>query len=98
MARKNTFQYKEIISINRENFLNTVVRNENLSKKELRVLMHLLTHLDSINPKDISKRQIALDLNLTKPEVSDAIDTLISEGIIAIDSSASVSNGYRLLF
>ena len=98
MARKNTFQYKEVISINRENFLEVVVRNENLSKKEMRVLMHLMTHLDSLNPKEISKKQIATDLNMKKDDVSDAIDALMCEGIIVICSSASVLNGYKLLF
>lgn len=98
MAKKNTFQYKETISVNRELFLDVVVRNENISKKDLRVLIHLLTHLDSLNFKEISKKQIALDLNLSKREVSDSIDELINESIITCGSSQSVSKGYKLLF
>lgn len=98
MAKKNTFQYKVTISVNREQFLNTVVRNSNLSKKELRVLIHLMTHLDSINYKEISKKNIAADLGLTKNDVSDAIKELEYENIIISGSSQSVSKGYKLLF
>ena len=98
MARKNTFQYIETISIHREKFLNFVVRNEDLSKKDLRVCLHLLTHLDATTYKDISKKQIAIDLNLSKKDVSAAIEHLLIEGIIEVGSSATVSNGYMLLF
>lgn len=98
MARRNTFQYTETISVNREKFLDIVVRNEELNKKDLRVCLHLLTHLDSMIYKDISKKQIAEDLNLSKKDVSSAIENLIIEGVIENGSSATVSNGYKLLF
>lgn len=98
MARKNTFQYTETISVHREKFLDFVVRNEELSKKDLRVCLHLLTHLDAMVFKDVSKKQIAEDLNMSKKDVSSSIENLLIEGIIEIGSSATVSNGYRLLF
>ena len=98
MARKNTFQYTETISLNREKFLNVVVRNPYLSKKDLRVCLHLLTHLDSMVFKDISKKQIAKDLGLSKSEVNDAINNLLMEDIIEDGSSSTVSNGYKLKF
>ena len=98
MARRNTFQYTETTSVNRERFLDIVVRNNNLSKKDLRVCLHLLTHLDSMVYKDISKKQIATDLSLSKKDVAESIEHLIFEGIIDEGSSATVSNGYKLLF
>lgn len=98
MSKKYTFQYKVTISVNREGLLNNVVRNKNLSKKDLRVFLHLMTHLDYATPKEISKKQIALDLNMRKEDVAEAIESLICEGIMINESSPSVSNGYRLLF
>ncbi len=97
-SSKNTFQYKESMSINRHGFLNKVVRNNDLNKKELRVCNHLLTHLDGVNFKEISKKQIAYDLNISKSDVTDAIYTLIDHEIIEEGSSASVKHGLRFLF
>ena len=97
-SKKSTFQYKETISINRDNFLETVVRNDELSKKDLRVLLHLLTHLDSLNYRDVSKKQIAFDLNMPKKDVTYSIENLVEYGVISEGSSASVSNGLKLLF
>lgn len=97
-SKRNTFQYKHTVSLNRDAFLDVVVRNEQLSKKDLRVCMHLMTHLDSMNFKEISKKQIADDLNLSKSDVSKAIDNLIDESVITIGSSSSVKQGYKLLF
>jgi predicted transcriptional regulator len=95
---KNTFQYKSTISVNRDNFIEVVVLNRNLKKKDYRVLLQLLTHLDSMTYKDISKKNIADMLDMSKSDVSDAIETLVYENIIEKGSSASVSGGYRLLF
>lgn len=95
---KNTFQYKHTISINRSNFLELVVRNNDLSKKELRVCLHLLTHLDGVTFKTVSKKQIAYDLKISKSDVSDAIDTLTRYEIIETGDSGSVDSGLRLLF
>ena len=95
---KNTFQYKTTISVNRENFMESVVKQNELKKNDLRVCMHLLTHLDSMTFKDVSKKNIAFDLGLTKKEVDKAIERLDLFGIIERGSSGSVDNGYRLLF
>lgn len=95
---KNTFQYKTTISVNREMFIDVVVLNPDLSKKDLRVIMHLMTHLDSMTYKDVSKKHIADDLGMSKKEVSESIDNLIIEHVIEEGSSGSVKNGLRLLF
>ena len=79
---KNTFQYKTTISVNRENFMEKVVRQSELKKNDIRVCMHLLTHLDSITFKDVSKKNIAYDLEMSKKEVDKSIDRLDMYGII----------------
>lgn len=95
---KHTFQYKTTISVNRTTFIDTVVLNPNIRRKDYRVLLHLLTHLDSMSFREVSKKHIAETLGMTKSEVSEAIDNLIAEEILDIGSSATVKSGYKLLF
>lgn len=95
---KNTFQYKTTISINRENFISVVVDNPNLKRKDYRVLLQLLTHLDSMTYKEISKKNISDVLIMSKADVTDSINNLIEEGIIKRGSSDSVKGGYKLCF
>lgn len=97
-TRRYTFQYKEVISINRESFLNKVVRNPDLSKKDLKVLMHLLTHLDGTNYKALSKKQIASDLYMSKSDVSESLENLLDLDLIQEGESMAVDKGYRLTF
>ena len=95
---KNTFQYKTTISVNRERFIDVVVRNNELKKKDYRVLLHLMTHLDSMTYKEISKKNIADILEMSKSDVNEALENLMIQGIIERGSSASVNGGYCLLF
>lgn len=78
--------------------MNVVVKQDRLKKTDLRVCLHLLTHLDSITFKDLSKKNIAFDLGLTKKEVEKSIERLDLYGVIERGSTGSVDNGYRLLF
>lgn len=98
MARTKTYQYIETFSVNRERFLDTVVRNEELSKKDLRVIMHLMTFLDSTTYKEVSAKQIARDLNMSKKDVENSLESLKYEGVIDEGDTAHTSNGYMLLF
>jgi len=95
---KHTFQYKTTISINRETFISVVVDNPNLKRKDYRVLLQLLTHLDSMTYKEISKKNISDVLIMSKADVTDSINNLIDEGIIKRGSSDSVKGGYKLCF
>ena len=95
---KYTFQYKTTISVNRESFLYKVVRNPDLNRKDLRVLLHLMTHLDGMNFKAISKKNIAYDLNISKDDVTKSLENLMDLEVLQSGSSASVEKGYRLLF
>ena len=49
-----THQQINTFSINRESFLDTVVKNENLSENDLRVLCFLLTQLDGFKYEKVS--------------------------------------------
>lgn len=98
MAGRRTYQYIEVFSVNREQFLETVVRNKELSKKDLRVIMHLITFLDSTTYKEISTKQIARDLDISKKDVENSLESLMFEGIIDEGSTSHTSNGYKLLF
>lgn len=95
---KNTFQYKQTISVNRESFMDKVVLNEDLNKKALRVLLHLLTHLDSMTPKEVSVKNIAYELNIDKKDVTRALDDLEIYEVIEKRSTGSVKDGIILLF
>lgn len=96
--RRHTFQYKEVISINREYFLDVLVSNENLSRKDLRVILFLTTKLDSKKYTKVSLKNIANFLNLSKKDVEKSIDHLIEEDIIRQGSDDYVDCGYKLLF
>ena len=93
-----TCQYQATISINRDKFVAKVVTNENLSKKDLRVLMHLMTHLDSLKYKTVSAKSIAESLNLKKKEVEKSLGNLCIENIIEYGDSETVRGGYLTLF
>lgn len=93
-----TCQYQATMSINRDKFIAKVVTNENLSKKDLRVLMHLMTHLDSLKYKTVSSKSIAESLNLKKKDVDKSLDNLCVENIIDYGDSDTVRGGYITLF
>lgn len=95
---KSTFQYMTSVSINREAFLRNVVLNDSLNKKELRVILHLMTHLDAKSPKLISKKSMSEDLGYSKKVIDQCLETLEIQGLIYMESSGSVDNGYRLAF
>jgi len=97
-ARMYTFQFKETISISRCNFIERVVRCDLLGRKDLRVLLQLMTHLDGMNFKSFNKKAVAAELNMSKGDVTKAIDNLIEYGILQKGSSSSVDDGYRLEF
>lgn len=104
----DTSQQKKTFSVNRETFLNKVVKNDNLSKKDLRVLLLLLTSLpgfydkpDRDDPRKfeaIHAKTIAENLGLKKKDVEKSIETLCYLDLLETGSSETVKNGYRLTF
>lgn len=95
---KNTLQYKTVVSIHKDSFIKVVVDNPNLRRKDYRVLLQLMTHLDSVTYKKISKKNIADVLNMSKADVNAAIENLEFEEVIKRGDSDSVSGGYVLCF
>lgn len=98
MARVSTFQNKHTITLARKGFMDEIVLNDTLSKTELRVYLHLLTHLDADDYRAIHKKAIARDLGLTKNEVENAIFTLEDQGIIDFGANGTVKKGYKFTF
>ena len=53
-SSKKTHQNMKTISINRQGFLELVVRNPHLSRRDHRVCEHLLTYVDGVEYKGIT--------------------------------------------
>lgn len=87
-----------------------VVINENLSKKDIRVLLSLFMILDgysepkrSNNPDPLNFKKIDVDwigmnLGLSKREVKQSIENLVQEEIIEYGSNDTIKKGYRFCF
>jgi len=97
-SSKKTRQNVNTFSVNRKNFMDIVVKNENLSKKDLRVFIHLMTHLDGNEYRKVSYKNIALDLGYDKSDVKESINNLYTEGIVDIGDSGSVEKGLIITF
>ncbi len=102
-------QTKTTFSVPREPFIEEVVCNKHLSKKDYRVCLLLLTHLsgywrgtgrtkDPGNYKSVSVSQMADTLGYSKSEVKECIRNLVDLRIIEADDSNTVKNGYRFRF
>lgn len=108
--RSDLYQQKTTISVPRDGFLNVVVYNEELSKKDLRVALFLMSELDGcrekvrntlddpLNFKRIDPSRIAIQLQMKKGDVKDCLTHLIEEGILETGNSHTVKNGYRFTF
>lgn len=110
MYTYDVYQGKVAISVPRDGFVNKVVLNENLSKKDLRVACMLLAHLsgfdkstvkqrdDPMNFTAISPKMLASELGISKEDVKKSMDVLVSEYIIEEGSSNAIKKGYRFTF
>lgn len=103
-----TYQQVSNVSIPKVNLLE-IARNEELSKKDFRVLLCLFTELDGWKPgvyntkdpqnyKKIDIKTIAYSLCMNKKDVRHAIEKLLDCDIIEEGYSDTVSNGYRFCF
>lgn len=113
MARSSVYQQQTCFTVPRDAFLRKVVCNKNLSKKDLRVAMLLLTKLDGINEKHqelyyrndtrngfmkVSVSKIADELEISKFDAKESMRTLEEEGIIEQGSNEVTKVGYRFTF
>lgn len=97
-ASKKTHQNISTIAVNREGLLKMVIRNPNLSKRDLRVFLHLLTCVDALKYTKVTYKKIAEDLEYSKAEVKDSVNNLFTEGILDINDSESVEKGLMFNF
>lgn len=93
-----SFQYKNTISLNREGFTNMIVKNDLLGKSELRVLLCLLTHIDSKIAKSIDIGAMSDTLNMKKKKISESLEILVEEGIIEMYDDNVAGKAYKLSF
>jgi hypothetical protein len=105
------YQQKDTVSIPKNELLEWVVYNDKLGKKDLRIVLFLLTELngwkpsfyrnntpDPLNYKIIEKKRIADTLNMDVKDVKKSINTLVEVGILERGDSNSGKNGYRFTF
>lgn len=105
-----TYQQKDTVSIPKNELLEWVVYNTDLGKKDLRIVLFLLTELDGWQPpvkgnstdprnfKIIEEDHIAEILDMSVKNVKKSIDNLIYHGILEQGDSNSGRNGYRFTF
>lgn len=106
-----TYQQKTTVSINRDKLVELAV-NPNLTKKDLKVMILLLTQLDGyvppkvlrkdfndpLNFKKIQYKRIAKTLNIEKRDVIDSVTNLWNEGYLEQGSNDTIEKGYRFTF
>lgn len=107
------FQNKFVFSVPRKYFLEEIVENDNLSKKEIRVFMLLMCYLngyrppktkmrldeyDPLNFTEINKAEMARTLRISKKDVSDAINFFVDINILEKGKNKSNRKGYRFTF
>jgi hypothetical protein len=108
-ASRNVYQQKTVVSVPKQELMENVVLNTNLGKKELRIVLFLLTELDGwsepINggsdPKNfkvIDFKRIAKTLDMDTKDVKKSIKSLVHEWIIEQGNSNSGTDGYRFRF
>ena len=100
-------QQKTCFSVPRNDFLRKIVYNEELGKKDLRVAMLLLAHLEGCKPESkdtrrdmenfqkVNPKKIALELGMSESNVIKSLQHLVNEGILEKGASDVVKNGYR---
>lgn len=93
-----SFQYKNTISLNREGFTSMVVKNSMLSKSELRVLLCLLTYIDSKIAKAIDINAMSDTLDMKKKKIVESLEILVDEGIIEMYDDNVAGKSYKLSF
>ena len=106
-----TYQQRNTVSINRDKLVEIAI-NPNLTKKDLRVLVLLLTQLDGftqpkvlrkdfmdpLNFKKIQYKRIAKTLNMEKRDVIDSVTNIWNEGYLEQGSNDTIEKGYRFTF
>lgn len=113
MANNNSvYQQKQTVSVPKKELTEYVILNEELSKKDYKVFLMLLTELDGysssrarrsedydpLNFTKVDAEQMAKVLDMKKDDVKKSIKKLIQEGILEKGSNKNMKNGYRFTF
>ena len=112
----NKYVYQQVnnVSVPKKELREYVAYNQELTKKDYKVFLMLLTELngydnnrrydDNYDAKDpmnftkIDAEQIAKRLDMSKSDVKKSIKTLLHEGIIEKGDTSHIKNGYRFTF
>jgi transposase len=109
---RNTYQQTYTVSVPKNELLEYVVYNEDLSKTDYKVFLMLLTELNGYSPSKSDKygendpkiftkidtEQIAKHLDISEKKVKESIKTLKDQGIIEKGNTKNMKNGYRFTF
>lgn len=110
MTRNSVYQQITCFSVPRDGFLERIVHCDKLDKKQIRVIMVLLTEIDGwpeektysendpCNFKKVDAGQIAITLGLKKSDVKCILHELVDLHIIQEGRSNTVKHGYRFTF
>lgn len=109
-ANRCTYQQTYNVSIPKGELMAYVILNDDLGKKDLRVILYLFTVLDGWresrtgrahdpeNYKKINTGNIAKDLGYSKGDIKKVIKKLIEYGIIEEGDANGVNDGLRFTF
>lgn len=107
---RNVYQQLYTVSVPKNELLDYIVYNQELNKKDYKIILMLLTELNgysvssnskSDDPKNFTKidtEQISSKLCIKESIVKKSIKKLIKEGIIEKGSTTNMKNGYRFTF
>ena len=87
---------KRVISIDISS-METLSRLEGLTKNDYKLLLFLMSRLDSMNLTRLDKKKIAETLEMKKGEVSESLDNLIHSYILYKGTDDHVDKGYKFL-
>jgi predicted transcriptional regulator len=108
---RSVYQQQYTVSIPKHELLEYVACNEELTKKDYRVFLTLLTELNGYSNRQkksttldpmlytkIDSEQISEVLGMDESDVKKCIKKLVSEGIIEKGNTNNMKNGYRFTF
>ena len=87
---------KRVISIDIAS-MDKLSRVEDLDKYDYKLLLFLMSRLDSVNLTRLDKEQIADTLDMRKSEVNESLNNLIDAFILYQGSDDHVKKGYKFL-
>lgn len=107
---RNVYQQKTTVSIPKEGLLEKVIYRSSLKKKDLKLILFLLTELDGwsaplngryvedpSNFRHLNCKKIAKNLEMDIKDVEDSLEKFVNLGIIEKGQSKS-TRGFRFTF